>query len=419
MYYKTTKEQNEILTRVGRSTPMGELLRRYWWPVGFSDDLKDKPTFVRLMGEDLVLFRDGTGKPGVLAALCAHRRANLCLGNVEREGLRCRYHGWLYDTTGKILQTPGEPRDSKLKDSVEHPGYPTQELGGLVFTYIGPQPIPLLPRFHFLAADGERDILIQAFNNSNWLQNVENGIDPFHVSFLHGDVWTPMAVEPEKITFEETDWSVIYKALRSGRKEGEYNYREHHIIMPAIASGGDPSVSFGDDQSEASRLHPVTCRWSVPIDDTHTMNVRIRFRPPGMRQERKLRGYTNPLAAAQPESRWGITRPPAIEPYKEYRESDSATLGYTIPSTTAQEDAMMLDSLGPIVDRENENLSVIDEGITLLRDCYLRQIDVLKAGRDPKGVVRNEKENQLIVVGGIYRWIGAAERKEIQAAAAS
>jgi 5,5'-dehydrodivanillate O-demethylase len=135
-----------------------------------------------------------------------------------------------------------------------------------------------------------------------------------------------------------------------------------------------------------------------------------------MRQERKLRGYTNPLAAAQPESRWGITRPPTIEPYKEYRESDSATLGYTIPSTTAQEDAMMLDSLGPIVDRENENLSVIDEGITMLRDCYLRQIDALKAGRDPKGVVRNEKENQVIVVGGIYRWIGAAERQHLQAA---
>ena len=105
--YRTTKEENEILTQVGRGTPMGELLRRYWWPVGISADLKDKPTFIRLLGEDLVLFRDGKGRPGVLGALCSHRRANLCLGNVEEKGIRCRYHGWLYDTDGNVLDWRG------------------------------------------------------------------------------------------------------------------------------------------------------------------------------------------------------------------------------------------------------------------------------------------------------------------------
>jgi len=132
--YKTSKEENEILTRVGRGTPMGEFLRRYWWPIGISAHLKTKPTFIRVFAEDLVLFRDGRGKPGVIGAYCAHRRANLCLGNIENNGVRCRYHGWLYGTDGKLLQVPGEPPDSQLdKNSIRLPAYPVEELGGLIF----------------------------------------------------------------------------------------------------------------------------------------------------------------------------------------------------------------------------------------------------------------------------------------------
>lgn len=396
----TTKEQNEILTRVGPGTPMGKLLRRYWWPVGFSDHLKDRPTFVRLLCEDLVLFRDGKGRPGLLGALCSHRRANLCLGYVEEKGLRCRYHGWLYDTQGKVLQTPGEPPQSKLKEGLHHLSYPVEELGGLVFTYLGPRPAPLLPRFHFLAAEGERDYVIQAFNNCNWLQCVENGMDPYHVSFLHGDVWSPMAVEPEKIMFEETDWGVFYKAIRVGRKEGEYNFRMHYIIMPGIASGGDNTVSSGGDNRDAGDFPPVTCRWSVPIDDTHTMNLRVRYKPPKQR-------------------RFEVAQQLRIEPYREYKESDAPVLGYQIPSAVFEEDATILDSLGPIVDRENENLSVIDEGVALVREMYLKQIEVVKAGGDPKGVVRDVKKNQLIVIGGTYKWISADERARMEQRTAS
>lgn len=115
---------------------MRKLLRRYWWPVGFSDHLKNKLTFIRLLGEDLVLFRHGNGRPGVLGALCSHRRVNLCLGNVTKNGLSCRYHGWMYDIDGKVLETPGEPQESKLKEIVHHLSYPVEELGGLVFAYL-------------------------------------------------------------------------------------------------------------------------------------------------------------------------------------------------------------------------------------------------------------------------------------------
>ena len=149
--YKTTKEENEILTGTGRGTPMGEFLRRYWWPVGISAHLQSKPTFIRVFGEDLVLFRDGTGKAGVIGAYCAHRRANLCLGDIERDGVRCRYHGWLYDTGGKVVQIPGEPADSPLrKQDIRLPSYPVEELGGLIFAYFGQQPAPLVPRYNFL-----------------------------------------------------------------------------------------------------------------------------------------------------------------------------------------------------------------------------------------------------------------------------
>ena len=153
--YKTTKEENEILTRTGKGTPMGEFLRRYWWPIGISAHLKQRPTFIRVFGEDLVLFRDGTGKVGVIGAYCAHRRANLCIGDIERDGVRCRYHGWLYGNDGRCLQIPGEPPNSELKkEAVRLPAYRVEELGGLIFAYFGPEPAPLVPRYNFLVRAG-------------------------------------------------------------------------------------------------------------------------------------------------------------------------------------------------------------------------------------------------------------------------
>lgn len=406
--YKTTKEENEILTRVGSDTPMGEgeLLRRYWWPVGISGHLKDKPTFIRLLGEDLVLFRDSQGRPRILGALCSHRRANLCLGVVEKDGLRCRYHGWLYDGDGKVLQTPGEPEGSKLKDDISHTSYPAEELGGLVFAYLGPKPVPLLPRFHFLAAEGEREVIIQGFGRCNWLQAMENGIDPFHTSFLHADIWEAVSAEPERTWFDPTDWGLAYKTIRPGRKPGEYNYREHHMFVPSVSSGGDSAVSEGDDDLKIDELPTTGARWSVPIDDENMMHVRVRYRPPGAS---KIRGVRSRLAPTR-------TAPYELQPYKEYQESGNPTLGYEIPSSIGGEDAVMLDSLGRIADRENENLSVIDGGIIMLRQFYLEQIEAVKAGRDPKGVIRDPEKNKLIVIGGDYRWIDEDEREEILAA---
>src|SRR5437773_2027809 len=119
---RTTKQENELFAHVGPGTPFGETLRRYWWPVGIAEDLKDRPTYVRLLCEDLVLFRTSEGQVGLLGSQCAHRRVNLCWGNPEPDGLRCRYHGWLYDLQGKVLDTPGEP-DESFKETIQHPAY--------------------------------------------------------------------------------------------------------------------------------------------------------------------------------------------------------------------------------------------------------------------------------------------------------
>ncbi len=382
-----TREENAILGQVERGTPMGELLRRYWWPVGFTEHLQDKPTFIRLLAEDLVLYRDRGGQLGLLAAKCAHRRANLCLGMVGRSGLRCRYHGWLYDHEGHVREMPGEPPGSTLKDTIQQPAYPVQELGGLIFAYLGPAPAPLLPRFHFLAAEGTKMCRIQAFNNCNWVQGVENGIDPLHVSFLHGDVWTEASPLPEKMEFEENAWGLIYKAYRPGETDATYNYREQWLMMPGIAVSGDVNQMAGGD---TGALPICGARWSVPIDSTRTMHIRAHYLP----MQKDVAYDRTPR------------HPVIVEPYGEYLSWDGQgvpELGYTFDHDIGREDATMLDSMGPNTDRENETLMTeADGGVIALRQMYLREIAAVQAGRDPKGTMRDEEANRLIVIRPEY-----------------
>lgn len=399
MGHHISRQQNETLTRVGAGTPMGELLRRYWWPIAISADLKTRPTLVRLLGEDLALYRDSRGGLGLLGALCPHRRAPLAIGTVTALGLRCRYHGWLMDKTGRVLETPGEPECSKLKDGVRQRSYPVQELGGLVFAYLGPSPVPPLPRFHMLAAEGgQRSVLIQSFNDCNFLQCVENGIDAHHVAFLHGDTWTYLANEPETCIFRRDGLGIVLETIGAGRKPGEFAYRRHPVILPGISVGGDNAVNYGMHLQNSGDLPAVTARWSVPIDDTHTLNFRIWWRPDGQKK-------------GELEARTSSAQAIKIEPYLEYREG-RRELGYTGLDDVPEQDATVFDGIGQIADRENENLSVIDEGVVLLRDLLFEQLEVIRRGGDPLGVIRKE-EDEMIVLAGHYEWIDEAKRAEI------
>ena len=185
-----TAEENALLTRIGPGAPAGDLLRRYWFPCAVARELTDEsPTkFVRLLGEDLVLFKDKSGKVGLIADHCAHRSASLLYGRVEERGIACAYHGWLYDTKGNCLETPAEPADSHFYLTVRIKAYPVQEFVGLYWAYLGPEPAPVIPRYDiWVREDGRRRIYVHPQLDCNWLQPMENSVDPAHSRVLHAD----------------------------------------------------------------------------------------------------------------------------------------------------------------------------------------------------------------------------------------
>ena len=398
--YRTTPEENQILNGVRAGTPMGEFLRRYWWPVGFTEKLKDRPTFVRVLGEDLVLFRDQRGKLGLIGALCPHRRANLCLGSTTASGVRCKYHGWVVGADGAVLEVPGEPRDGGFRETVaKNVAYKTEELGPLIFAYMGPEPAPLLPRYDFLVGEGVHYVTIQGFQNCHWLQCVENGIDPVHPSFTHGGAWPDIANTEPELGFHETERGLVYKAYRKTKEKGVLNYREHHLMMPGVSCGGSGG-RYLDGQSAGT---PVSAaRWSVPIDETHTILFRVRFKPEDNPAAYKGDPFTE---------RW---RPQGqfIEPFKEYRYGNDPVLGYEVPPLHFIEDGMVVDSIGPVADRENEHLSpIVDAGIIMLRKMYLREIARMQGGEDPKNIVRDSEANKVIKVTAYEWWVTEEERE--------
>jgi phthalate 4,5-dioxygenase len=177
----------DVLTHTDRGTPAGELLRRYWTPAALSEELPPggAPIPVRLLGEDLVLFRDEQGRPGLLGLHCAHRGADLSYGRLEDGGIRCLYHGWLYDIQGRCLEQPGEPAGSTFHERVRQTAYPCRERSGVIFAYLGPSAPPLLPNYEFLTVPDEHVFAIKLFSACNYLQGHEGNVDLLHLSFLH------------------------------------------------------------------------------------------------------------------------------------------------------------------------------------------------------------------------------------------
>ena len=183
-----TAEENDRLTQVGPESPMGNLFRRYWQPIATSSQLDENPVRpVRLFGESLTLFRDRRGRLGLVADRCAHRHVRLMYGIPEEDGLRCCYHGWLYDRTGQCIEQPAEPADSRFKDKIRVTAYPVEELAGVIFAYLGPEPAPLVPRWDRLMWDDNvMRYVIFCEIPCNWLQVVENYMDFAHAQHLHG-----------------------------------------------------------------------------------------------------------------------------------------------------------------------------------------------------------------------------------------
>ncbi|PYJ69489.1 MAG: hypothetical protein DME76_08760, partial [Verrucomicrobia bacterium] len=234
------REENELLTRIGPETPAGELLRRYWHVVAATSEItEDKPKKrVRVLGEDLVLYRDRSGKYGLIAEHCAHRGVSLYYGFVEEDGIRCAYHGWKYDACGKCLEQPFENPEAGFKDKISLPAYPVEKLAGLLFAYLGPpEKKPLLPRWDMLTRrDGVRKLEIYQTLRCNWLQAMENSVDPVHTYYLHA-----------------------HTLRMRGNNQGAYYYRPLNKLDFELVVHPTPAMSKRPIHSSF-----LICSWSPP-----------------------------------------------------------------------------------------------------------------------------------------------------------
>ena len=366
-----TEQQNERLTQVGKGLPGGELLRRYWWPVAPSGQLESEAVLpVRLLGEDLALYRTGSGKLGLVSDRCAHRGVSLVYGIPEEEGLRCPYHGWRYDASGQCTDMPGEPPEAAFQQRICIAGYDAQELGGLIFAYLGPKPAPLLPRWDVLVrSDLKREIGVTALP-INWVAMAENAMDPYHLDYLHTRYMNYVmkragkpAVATErkhlKIDFDVWEFGIMKRRLLEGDDPATSDewLVGHPLIFPAtLALGGErPRLGF-----------------RVPVDDTHTMNFAM---------------FTTAYRTDE--------APQVAVPFYEvpYRHDD----GRLIVDTVIGQDMMACVTQGTVTDRTSEHLATTDKGLILYRRLFAEQIEKVARGEDPIGIVRDPARNAPMI----------------------
>ena len=372
-----TAEGNDLLTRIGPGAPMGALLRRYWQPVAAIVELENRWTKnVRLLGENLVLFRDRQQRLGLIEEQCPHRRASFLHGIPTQDGIRCPYHGWEYDGQGHCLSQPNERDNPSLREKVCATAYPVEEMGGLVWAYLGPEPRPLLPRFDGFVHEGTVRMLGRALLPVNWLQIMENSMDPIHTEWLHGHhyeflkeqegVKVAISAHHEKIDFREFDFGLTKHRLLTGHSEDDDDWRiGHPVVFPNMLAVGN-----GDDKS---RYYSFQIR--VPVDDEQTLHLWYN-------------AYVPPEAVAVPKH---LTE--RVHVYDvPFRDAD----GEFIVDNVDGQDMMAWITQGAITDRTRENLGASDKGVALYRRVLRRELKKIAAGQDPIGVVRDPARNRRI-----------------------
>jgi len=364
-FHRDVPAEDAALTHVGPGTPCGEYMRRFWQPVCFADELKDVPHRIKMLGEELVVFRDKSGAVGVLELHCPHRGTSLEFGLIDERGIRCCYHGWLFAADGTILETPGEPAQSTLKDRLCHGAYPTHEAHGIVFAYLGPpDQLPPFPVYDSFVRPGYRTIPgLTYVYPCNWLQIMENAMDPAHTAFLHtivsGAVFTEeFGVLPE-LDFTETPIGMIYIATR---RVGQNVWaRMVEAVLPNLQQ---VAPIWENGQRAHPFSGPMMSRWIVPVDDATTMLLELRHvsetdgvTPPWWADRSMVPGQ---IAAASYEA--GQRRPGDYEAQVSQR---------------------------PIAIHALEHLGATDRGVSMFRRQTRRGIQAVCAGSDPAGLRRN------------------------------
>ena len=369
-----TREQNDLFTRVGPGTPMGALLRRYWHPIGAATEFDTRSTKpVRLLGEDLVLYKDLSGNYGLIQRHCPHRRADLAHGIVETCGIRCHYHGWMFGADGQCLEQPFEDTahpDRHFRDKVTAAAYPVEEKAGLLWAYLGPAPAPLVPTWEiFTWTNGFRQIVF-ADTPCNWLQCQENSIDPVHFEWMHEN-WTrrlngddgPYGPKHLKLKFEEFDYGLVYKRVREGFDETDVQWTVGRVALW-------PNGFYLGSHFE----------WRVPVDDENTLTVVWAFN----RVPRNMEPFEQNAI------------PHWVAPIK---DAD----GNWIRSHVINQDIIAWVGQGRIADRTKENPGMSDRGVMMMRQWFLRDIDAIKHGKDPSGLIRDPALNQAVELPGQNR----------------
>ena len=386
------QEQNETLSRTGPGTPMGEAFRRFWVPALLSEELPAPdcaPVRVRLLGEDLVAFRDSDGKVGLVDEACPHRRASLFFGRNEECGLRCTYHGWKFDVSGQCVDMPNEPADTQFKEKVAITAYPTVEQGGAVWAYLGPaEAQPPVPAMEWSLLPEENRFLAKIEVDCNYAQAMEGDIDSSHTAFLHGRVGTDaldngsarllwkeqlrrfsFLDKAPKFFLVDTDYGFMAGARRYGGDE-HYYWRITQWLFPA----------FSIIPREAGSV--LQCNMRIPMDDHRHMFYRVQYRP------------QQPLSAEEIyEYKFGGNIFPAMVPGT-YRPVQTMENDFLIDRSVQRsgtfsgikgiptQDQSVTVSMGPIVDRSRERLATSDAAIIHARRLLLKQAEeVQKNGR--------------------------------------
>jgi phenylpropionate dioxygenase-like ring-hydroxylating dioxygenase large terminal subunit len=400
-----SKEQNERITKTGPDAPMGKLLRRYWQPVGVSDEVttRGQPKPVKVLSEELVLFRDEFGQPALMGRRCPHRLTSLAYGRVEDGGIRCPFHGWLFDRTGTCLQQPAEPLGSTFKDKVRQTAYPCRDLGGLIFAYMGPPANePLLPNYEVLVRqDGTRAMDVYTAGG-NYLQHVEGAIDTSHLSYLHATNWSKVkhqlfAMPKPVLEHRETDYGLWQKSLLPNITgygvTADPVLLYTYFIMPAGFLRVQESVP-------GTGLVQKIQSWYVPIDDDNTVRYQVAFSPPladGTPYEWSHERTEPPSAANDYFRDYGRVDTISGIPVDAHRTPIQPEISYT------PQDMMANEEQGSVCDRSHEHLGANDAIVTAMRRMYFDAMDAVAAGHDPLHILRDPHENELVRIAGHER----------------
>jgi phthalate 4,5-dioxygenase len=380
-----THEQNAMITQTNAGTPMGELMRRHWVPALLTEEIPtpdSPPVQVRILGEELVAFRDSQGRIGLLEEHCPHRGTSLFYGRSEESGLRCIYHGWKMDVEGKVLETPAEPASSTFGQRVRQIAYPTHEVGGMIWAYLGPGDPPLFPRYDWVGLPADHFYVTKCLQECNYLQGLEGECDSSHLSFLHRILdpkAQPLYADPSPVyQMEDTDFGVRLIALR--KFEDQIYLRVSSFVMPV---GSAVPVGGRGVDLDGYEVHFYT-----PYDDTHSWRFDFGFR----RSRAIVPEDVNRRAVIDQNYR---RIPNQSNHYLQDREKQR-TYNFTGIDNFLSHDSCATESMGALYDRSREHLGVSDKGVIAVRRYLLDAARALQEeGREPPSVVRDPALNDF------------------------